>query len=167
MLQICIEKPKPQIQFAVWKGRNEHRGKETSLAAARSAVVISDAPAFSFGEAKENADGQLQICTVYQPFERLLETPEASPMRGSCRRRRLMRWTAPRRRKCPHLIRHGSAVPPSPHRGRLWCSKNRKSSCKKVQPDKFRLHLLFTADILRQLLTNLMYRIRRRVPRRP
>ena len=24
--QICIEKPKPQIQFAIWKGRNEHRG---------------------------------------------------------------------------------------------------------------------------------------------
>ena len=45
-------------------------------------------------------------------------TPVASPMRGSCRRRRLMRWTAPRRSKCPHLIRHGSAVPPSPHRGR-------------------------------------------------
>ena len=43
---------------------------------------------------------------------------KASPMRGSCRRRRLMRWTAPRRSKCPHLIRHGSAVPPSPHRGR-------------------------------------------------
>ena len=42
----------------------------------------------------------------------------ASPMRGSCRRRRLMRWTAPRRSKCPHLIRHGAAVPPSPHRGR-------------------------------------------------
>ena len=37
-------KSKPQIQFVVWKGRNEHRGKETSLAAARSAVVISDAP---------------------------------------------------------------------------------------------------------------------------
>ncbi|MEF2711331.1 MAG: hypothetical protein U0N04_06775, partial [Oscillospiraceae bacterium] len=35
---------KPQIQFAVWKGRNEHRGKEMSLAAARSAVVISEAP---------------------------------------------------------------------------------------------------------------------------
>ena len=34
-------------------------------------------------------------------------TPMASPMRGSCRRRRLMRWTAPRRRKCLHLIRHG------------------------------------------------------------
>ena len=42
--QICRERPKPQIQFAVWKGRNEHRGKETSLAAARSAVVVSDAP---------------------------------------------------------------------------------------------------------------------------
>ena len=26
LLQICREKPKPQIQFAVWKGRNEHRG---------------------------------------------------------------------------------------------------------------------------------------------
>ena len=44
LLQICIEKPKPQIQFAVWKGRNEHRGKQTSLAAARSVVVVSDAP---------------------------------------------------------------------------------------------------------------------------
>ena len=42
----------------------------------------------------------------------------ASPMRGSCRRRRLMRWTAPRRWNYPHLIRHGFAVPPSPHRGR-------------------------------------------------
>ena len=31
-------------RFAVWKGRNEHRGKETSLAAARSVVVVSDAP---------------------------------------------------------------------------------------------------------------------------
>ena len=142
-------------------------GSRESEGKSKSPQALFLLPAFSFGEAKENADGQLQICTVYQPFERLLETPEASPMRGSCRRRRLMRWTAPRRRKCPHLIRHGSAVPPSPHRGRLWCSKNRKSSRKKVQPDKFRLHLLFTADILRQLLTNLMYRIRRRVPRRP
>ena len=142
-------------------------GSRESEGKSKSPQALFLLPAFSFGEAKENADGQLQICTVYQPFERLLETPEASPMRGSCRQRRLMRWTAPRRRKCPHLIRHGSAVPPSPHRGRLWCSKNRKSSRKKVQPDKFRLHLLFTADILRQLLTNLMYRIRRRVPRRP
>ena len=40
-------------------------------------------------------------------------------MRGSCRRRRLMRWTVPRKRNCSHLIRHGFAVPPSPHRGRL------------------------------------------------
>ena len=39
-------------------------------------------------------------------------------MRGSCRRRRLMRWTAPRKQEVAHLIRHGSAVPPSPHRGR-------------------------------------------------
>ena len=30
-----------------------------------------------------------------------------------------MRWTAFRRRNCLHLIRHGCAVPPSPHRGRL------------------------------------------------
>ena len=39
-------------------------------------------------------------------------------MRGSCRRRRLMRWTASRKCNGPHLIRHGFAVPPSPHRGR-------------------------------------------------
>ena len=26
LLQICRDRPKPQIQFAVWKGRNEHRG---------------------------------------------------------------------------------------------------------------------------------------------
>ena len=37
-------KPKPRVSLAVWKGRNEHRGKETSLAAARSVVVVSDAP---------------------------------------------------------------------------------------------------------------------------
>ena len=74
--------------YSIIQGRNEHRGKEAPrIAGARSVVVISDAPAFSFGEAKENADGQLQICTVYQPFERLLETPEAAPMRGSCRRK--------------------------------------------------------------------------------
>ena len=29
-----------------------------------------------------------------------------------------MRWTASRKCECPHLIRHGFAVPPSPHRGR-------------------------------------------------
>ena len=76
-------------------------GSRESEGKSKSPQALFLLPAFSFGEAKENADGQLQICTVYQPFERLLETPEASPMRGSCRRRRLMRWTAPRRRKCP------------------------------------------------------------------
>ena len=45
-------------------------------------------------------------------------TPMASPMRGSCRRRRLMRWGQLRRRRSVHLIRHGSAVPPSPRRGK-------------------------------------------------
>ena len=142
-------------------------GSRESEGKSKSPQALFLLPAFSFGEAKENADGQLQICTVYQPFERLLETPEASPMRGSCRRKATDEVGAVAQMRCLHLIRHGFAVPPSPHRGRLWCSKNRKSSRKKVQPDKFRLHLLFTADILRQLLTNLMYRIRRRVPRRP
>ena len=47
-----------------------------------------------------------------------MRAPMVSPMRGSCRRRRLMRWTASRKCNCPHLIRHGFAVPPSPHRGR-------------------------------------------------
>ena len=68
-----------------------------------------------------------------------------------------MRWTAPRRRKCPHLIRHGSAVPPSPHRGRLWgAQKDRKPPRKKVQTNKFGLHLLLTADILQKLVANLI-----------
>ena len=38
----------------------------------------------------------------------ILRIPMASPMRGSCRRRRRMRWTALRSRNCPPLIRHGS-----------------------------------------------------------
>ena len=98
-------------------------GSRESEGKSKSPQALFLLPAFSFGEAKENADGQLQICTVYQPFERLLETPGASPMRGSCRRRRLMRWTTLRRSKCPHLIRHGFSVPPSPRRGRHWgCS---------------------------------------------
>ena len=38
-------KPKPQIQFAVWKGRNGLRGKETPrTAGARSVEAGSDAP---------------------------------------------------------------------------------------------------------------------------
>ena len=36
-----------------------------------------------------------------------------------------MRWTVLRRRNCPHLIRHGFAVPPSPHRGRQGTSLRR------------------------------------------
>ena len=73
--------------------------------------------------------------------------PKASPMRGSCRRRRLMRWTMSPGRKCSHLIRHGSAVPPSPHRGRLGC----RQPCKKVQAKFVGLHLfcglIFTHSI--------------------
>ena len=43
--QICIEKPKPQIQFAVWKGRNGLRGKEAPrTAGTRSVEAGSDAP---------------------------------------------------------------------------------------------------------------------------
>ena len=37
-------KPKPRVSLAGGKGRNEHRGQETSLAAARSVAVVSDAP---------------------------------------------------------------------------------------------------------------------------
>ena len=37
-----------------------------------------------------------------------------------------MRWAQLRRRNCLHLIRHGSAVPPSPHRGRPGCLQIQK-----------------------------------------
>ena len=51
------------------------------------------------------------------------------------------------RRKCSHLIRHGSAVPPSPHRGSLGC----RQPCKKVQAKFVGLHLfcglIFTHSI--------------------
>ena len=60
-----------------------------------------------------------KFAAVHRPLCSFPETPEASPMRGSCRRRRLMRWAKLCRRKYPHLIRHGSAVPPSPRRGGL------------------------------------------------
>ena len=55
-------------------------------------------------------------------------TPMASPMRGSCRRRRLMRWGQLRRRRSVHLIRHGSAVPPSPRRGRHGAAPAQKKA---------------------------------------
>ena len=43
--QICRERPKPQIQFAVWKGRNGLRGKEAPrTAGTRSVEAGSDAP---------------------------------------------------------------------------------------------------------------------------
>ena len=75
--QLSREKSrKTEAVFLV--GSRESEGKS------KSPQALFLLPAFSFGEAKENADGQLQICTVYQPFERLLETPGASPMRGSC-----------------------------------------------------------------------------------
>ena len=68
-----------------------------------------------------------------------------------------MRWATPRKRNCLHLIRHGSAVLPSPHRGRRWVPANTENPPrKKVQPDELRLHLLLMADILRQLVTNLI-----------
>ena len=41
-----------------------------------------------------------------------------------------------------------------PWKGSLWCVQNNKIQCKKVQSDKSRLHLLLTANIQRQLLTN-------------
>ena len=43
----------------------------------------------------------------------------------------------------------------------------KKIQCKKVQTSKSGLYLLFIADIQRQLLTNPVYRIRRRVVRYP
>ena len=67
-----------------------------------------------------------KFAAVHRPLCSFPETPEASPMRGSCRRRRLMRWTTPRRRNCPHLIRHGPAVPSSPRRGRLFYAHSRQ-----------------------------------------
>ena len=76
-------------------GSRRSGGKSKSL---RAPFLL---PAFSFGEAKENAELQLQICTMYQLFSSFSETSKASPMRGSCRRRRLMRWTVPRKRNCP------------------------------------------------------------------
>ena len=41
-------------------------------------------------------------------------------------------------------------------KGSLGCVQIKKIQCKKVQSDKIRLHLLFIANILRKLLTNLI-----------
>ena len=47
------------------------------------------------------------------------------------------------------------------------CEANNEIQCKKVQTGKSGLHLLLTANILRQPPSNLVFRIRRRIPRRP
>ena len=49
-------------------GSRRSGGKSKSL---RALFLL---PAFSFGEAKENAERQLQVCTAYQPFTRLSTT---------------------------------------------------------------------------------------------
>ena len=42
-----------------------------SLRGNRNPLRLFFLPAFSFGEAKENAEQQLQICTIYRPFVKL------------------------------------------------------------------------------------------------
>ena len=80
-----------QYGFALDFKLSRERSKKTEavfLVGSRESEGKSKSPqALFLLPAKENADGQLQICTVYQPFERLLETSEASPRRGSCRQR--------------------------------------------------------------------------------
>ena len=95
-------------------GSRRSGGKSKSL---RALFLL---PAFSFGEAKENADAQLQICTVYQPFERLLETPEASPMRG-------------RQRGAPHPLAPLSGAD-SPYQGEMSRRDKRGRDAGSAQP---------------------------------
>ena len=59
-----------------------------------------------------------KFAAVHRPLCSLPETPEASPMRGSCRRKATDEVGAVAQMRCLHLICHGFAVPPSPHRGR-------------------------------------------------
>ena len=49
-------------------GLRESEGKS------KSPQALFLLPAFSFGEAKENAERQLQVCTAHQPFTRLSTT---------------------------------------------------------------------------------------------
>ena len=67
---------------------------------------------FLLEKQKKMLDRTCKFAAVRRPLYSFPETSKASPMRGSCRRRRLMRWTAFRRRSCPHLIRLGFAEPP-------------------------------------------------------
>ena len=46
-------------------------GSRESEGKSKSPQALFLLPAFSFGEAKENADGQLKICTIYRPFVKL------------------------------------------------------------------------------------------------
>ena len=46
-------------------------GSRESEGKSKSPQALFLLPAFSFGEAKENAEGQSQTCTIYQPFDRL------------------------------------------------------------------------------------------------
>ena len=64
-----------------------------------------------------------------------------------------LRRGAPLRRSAPAPLNKGS----------LGAYKTIKPPRQKVQTGKSGLHLLLMADIQRQLLTNLVYRIRRRV----
>ena len=64
-----------------------------------------------------------KFAAVHRPLCSFPETPEASPMRGSCRRKATDEVGAVAQMRCLHLIRHGSAVSPSPHRGRLFRQK--------------------------------------------
>ena len=61
-----------------------------------------------------------KFAAVHRPLCSFPETPEASPMRGSCRRRRLMRWAASRRQGAST----SSVTAPPCHLplagGRLW-----------------------------------------------
>ena len=49
-------------------------GSRESEGKSKSPQALFLLPAFSFGEAKENAERQLQVCTAHQPFTRLSTT---------------------------------------------------------------------------------------------
>ena len=97
-LMIAVKRPADKILgqygFALAFQLSRERSKKTeavflvgsreSEGKSKSPQALFLLPAFSFGEAKENAVPQSLICTAYQPFARLPETPKASPMRGSC-----------------------------------------------------------------------------------
>ena len=104
----------------------------------------------------------LSDCTFLRENFLYLQAPRPSPMRGRRHGGAVtdeVEALAFMRRSPPHQSPPATA---SPHRGSHWAcilqgrSKQRKPSRKKVQPDEIRLHLLFAANILRQLVTNLI-----------